>query len=587
MKLNIIGVFLTFLLVILMDFKNIHAANTSPSQVVPKVFEQIEKDNIKKGEQENLLKDLNNLQKEVNKNEEITVSIQSIVIISPKDLQKVLNFKLYEKELVGKTLNIESLNTVARKITQEYNNIGYPLVRVIIPRQELKPEGATVFFKVISGFIDQINLKKVPKIQRKAVYRYLKVLKNKKNIKNSLLEKQLLLANQVTGLKLNTAFTSGKTEGATILLVEAKHKLISSNVQFNNTQSEELGRQLGILQSTINSPFGYGESLTLFGLSRPTIKGMKGTGNSVTIRGGGASFSYPLGNSGLKTNFSYSESMTRPGGDIASLGIESNMKSGAFVVNYPLRLRSDSSWTLRGTVSWTDEIQQTNASGVDTEISHDRLTSLRAGLTYFGCPDGCIYFDSELSRGLDIASRSASEATTGTPLSRVSGTSQYNHVRLNSYYSFYALSDYLIKVGFGGQYTDDGLLNSEQSTIIGEDKISSLTSGAISGDKIWYVRGEISRNFSLLKNLSVNPYLYSAMGVAYINKPTAAESKETAAKSVGLGLKLNNFNNFFSFDKDISAKVEYSKTIATDKIEILSDVRLNKHHLMLLLNMSF
>ena len=77
------------------------------------------------------------------------------------------------------------------------------------------------------------------------------------------------------------------------------------------------------------------------------------------------------------------------------------------------------------------------------------------------------------------------------------------------------------------------------------------------------------------------------MGVAYINKPTVAESKETAAKSVGLGLTLNNFNNYFSFDKDVSAKVEYSKTIATAKTEILSDVRLNKHHVMLLLNMSF
>ena len=587
MKLNINGIFLASFCVIFIVFENIRAASTSPSQVVPKVFEQIEKDNIKKREQENLLKDLYNPQENVNKNEEITVLIQSIVIISPKELQKVIDFRVYEKELVGKTLNVESLNTVARKITQEYKNIGYPLVRVILPRQELKPKGATVFFKVISGFIGQINLKKVPKIQRKAIYRYLRVLKNKKNIKNSLLERQLLLANQVSGLKLNTAFTSGETEGASTLLVEAKHKLISSSVQFNNTQSEELGRQLGILQSTINSPFGYGESITLFGLSRPTIKGMKGTGNSVTIRGGGASFSYPLGNNGLKTNFSYSESMTRPGGDIASLGIESNMKSGAFVVNYPIRLRSDSSWTLRGTVSWTDEIQQTNASGIDTEISHDRLTSLRVGLTYFGCSVGCIFFDSELSRGLDIASRSASEATTGTPLSRVSGTSQYNHIRSNSYYSFYALNDYLIKVGFGGQYTDDGLLNSEQSTIIGEDKISSLTSGAISGDKIWYVRGEISRNFSLLKNLSVNPYLYSAIGVAYINKPTAAESKETAAKSVGFGLILNNLNNYFSFNKNISAKVEYSKTIATDKIEILSDVRLNKHHLMLLLNMSF
>ena len=77
------------------------------------------------------------------------------------------------------------------------------------------------------------------------------------------------------------------------------------------------------------------------------------------------------------------------------------------------------------------------------------------------------------------------------------------------------------------------------------------------------------------------------MGVAYLNRPTAAENKENAAKSVGFGLQLNNFNDYFYFDKDITAKVEYSKTIATDKIEILSDVRLNKHHLMLMLNMNF
>ena len=60
-------------------------------------------------------------------------------------------------------------------------------------------------------------------------------------------------------------------------------------MNFSNTQSEELGRQL-VIQTTINSPFGYGESLTAFGLARPTIKGMKGTGSSVTIRGVGYLF---------------------------------------------------------------------------------------------------------------------------------------------------------------------------------------------------------------------------------------------------------------------------------------------------------
>ena len=122
--------------------------------------------------------------------------------------------------------------------------------------------------------------------------------------------------------------------------------------------------------------------------------------------------------------------MTRPGGDIASLGIESNMKSGSLGLTYPLKLTADSSWTLRGNISWTDELQQTNTTGIDQVLSHDRLTSLRLGLSYYGCPRGCFYFDTEVSRGIDIASRSASEAT-DIPLSRTSGTSQYHHLRVN------------------------------------------------------------------------------------------------------------------------------------------------------------
>ena len=578
---------LLFILILFTWRNELEGATTSPSQIVPKVFEEIKKEKIKKLDKENILKDLNKIDSDDQKPDKIEVVVESIVIIAPKNLQKIIVFDKYKKELVGKKKNIDDLNGVSRKMTREFGLNNFPLVRVILPKQNLKADGATIFFKVIDGFIEKINFEKVPKAQRKNVLRYLRPLKNKKQISNSLLERRLLLAGQSAGLKLNTAFTAGSSEGATILVVEAKHKLLSGGVQFNNTQSEELGRQLGILQTTINSPIGFGESLTMFGLARPTIKGMKGTGNDVSIRGGGLSFSYPLGDNGLKASLSYSESMTRPGGDIASLGIESNMKSGSLGLTYPLRLRADSTWSLRGTINWIDEIQQTNASGIDTDISHDRLTSLRLGLTYFGCPRGCIYFDTELSRGLDIASRSASEATTGTALSRTSGTSHYHHLRLNSSYSFYALMDYLIKIGFGGQYTNDGLLNSEQSTIIGMDKISALTSGAISGDKIWYIRGELSRNFSIFKNLTISPYLYSAMGVAYTNKPTAAESKENAAKSAGLGVNINNFNDYFYFDKNITAKVEYSKTIATDKIEILSDVRLNKHHLMLFLNMSF
>ena len=68
-----------------------------------------------------------------------------------------------------------------------------------------------------------------------------------------------------------------------------------------------------------------------------------------------------------------------------------------------------------------------------------------------------------------------------------------------------------MKIGIGGQYTDDALINSEQSSIVGMDRISALTSGAISGDKIWFVRGELSRNFLVLKNLYQLPiHLFSS-----------------------------------------------------------------------------
>ena len=69
--------------------------------------------------------------------------------------------------------------------------------------------------------------------------------------------------------------------------------------------------------------------------------------------------------------------------------------------------------------------------------------------------------------------------TTDIPLSRASGLHNFT-IRINSSYSFYVLTSYLIKLGIGGQFTDDALLNSEQSSIVGMDRISALTSGAIS-----------------------------------------------------------------------------------------------------------
>ena len=49
---------------------------------------------------------------------------------------------------------------------------------------------------------------------------------------------------------------------------------------------------------------------------------------------------------------------------------------------------------------------------------------------------------------------------------------------------------------------------------------------------------------------------------------------------------INSMDKYF-FDKNVSAKVEYSKNWATGVLEDVSDVRLNKQHLGVSLAMSF
>lgn len=395
-----------------------------------------------------------------------------------------------------------------------------------------------------------------------------------------------MLAGNIAGLSLASTLLPGVQEGGTVLAIEAKHQLVSGGVTFDNTQSEELGRQQGQIRAVVNSAFGLGESISMFGLSRPTIKGMKGSGLDVPIRAGGIAVSLPIGNNGLTAGVSYMESMTRPGGDASPLALEANMKSASGTISYPLYYERDTAVFMRASINWTDEIQHTNLSGEDEDLSHDRVTTFRFGTSINKCSYGCIGVDFQVSRGIDLGARSQSDTGNGTPLSRAAGKNNFTHFALNSHYLFSPIENYEVKLTSGGQYALNDLLNSEQSTIAGINKLSGFTSGSISGDESWYVRGQVNRNHYLTNEIKVSPYIYGAAGVAYTLTPTAVEDRATVAKSIGLGMELSGADKYF-FNKRISARVEYSKNWATGKLEDLSDVRLNKQHLLVTMAMTF
>ena len=85
---------------------------------------------------------------EVNQQEDtgIKINLKSLIILAPKELQNIIDKEKYNKILIGEPKGINELYNIAYEIEKEFNQKGYPLVRVILPIQELTPEQATVFF---------------------------------------------------------------------------------------------------------------------------------------------------------------------------------------------------------------------------------------------------------------------------------------------------------------------------------------------------------------------------------------------------------------------------------------------------------
>ena len=111
-------------------------------QTVPKVLEEIEKEKSKLDNQE-FFNGLKNIKK---KSRQISVVVKSLVIIA-EELQNIVDFDTYKNQLIGKSKSINELNLIANMMTRDFRAKEFPLVRVILPKQELKPDGATIFLR--------------------------------------------------------------------------------------------------------------------------------------------------------------------------------------------------------------------------------------------------------------------------------------------------------------------------------------------------------------------------------------------------------------------------------------------------------
>jgi hemolysin activation/secretion protein len=439
----------------------------------------------------------------------------------------------------GQRLSVAQIYSAASDLERIYGGAGYPLVRIVMPPQHLVDHGPLRLI-VVDGFIETIDVDRVPARAQAVVARRTAGLVGRRHLRLADIERSLLIAGDVPGLKLRSTLERGSREGGVRLLLEGDHDLITGSVGIDNRLSSSLGTWQLRGAVALNNALGAGEQVyATTGLAANLRSVAEGT-SPLTIYGGGAIV--PIGVEGVTLNPEYTHSITRT---IQTPGVPASL--GTFE-RYALRLRAPISLTRRASL-YTDfsleEIdQQVAAPDFGLTLNHDHYRVFRAGPDYVTTlPWGAgVQVGGLLSFGLGGRS-DVDAAASGISLSRLGAGSDFAKLTSNARISQLLPAGFRLDLIGTGQFTGkQPMLRPEQIAIDGGDAVSAFASGTFSADQGVTLRSELSRPFVVGLgglNTVASPYIFGAAGRGWLANATSVEQSIFNAGAIGAGLRAN------------------------------------------------
>ena len=440
--------------------------------------------------------------------------------------------------MTGNRSSVTQIYDFAKAIEQIHVAAGYPLARVVVPAQNLVDRGKLAVV-VVDGFIEEVDVAGVPERVREVVASRASLLVGLRHIRLVAIERCLLLAGDVPGLKLNSTLMRGNVNGGTKLILESEHRVVTATLGTDDRLAKSLGTWQLKGTTGLNSALGFGEQIYGSFGSGADLKSVSFNRSPLSLYGGGVVV--PLGTDGLTLNTEYTHSTTRTAG---APGIPASL--GTFE-RFTLRLRDPMLWTRSSSLNMNASLeyitQQVDASGFGVTLNRDRYWVLRAGPDYVArLPwGGSLQLGSSLSLGLGGRSE-AEAAASGVPLSRAGAASDFTkmtgYARISQPLPWRDMSVDLI--GSGQLSMGKPMLRSEQLALDGSDAVSAFAAGTFSVDEGGTLRGELSRSFGArfeAANITFSPYLFGAGGRGWLANASSVEQSVINAGALGFGAR--------------------------------------------------
>jgi hemolysin activation/secretion protein len=186
----------------------------------------------------------------------LDIRIEGATVYGPEEL------KLLYRDMIGHEVALSAVYDLAQRITARYGIDGYVLSRAIVPPQNLTKDGAVIRIQVIEGYVDKVVWpESLGRFRNFFSYYAARIIADRPaNVRT--IERYLLLAGDLPGLKFSTTLKASETNpNAATLLVEVVYKPIDAVARVDNRGSTTRGpiQHLGSL--TANNLFGAHDSL--------------------------------------------------------------------------------------------------------------------------------------------------------------------------------------------------------------------------------------------------------------------------------------------------------------------------------------
>jgi hemolysin activation/secretion protein len=434
-------------------------------------------------------------------------------------------------------LSVAQIYAAASELERIYGEAGYPLVRIVLPPQSLIDHGQ-LRFVVVDGFIESIDVDRVPAIAQDAVAKRTAGLVGRRHLKLVEIERSLLIAGDVPGLKLRSTLARGSREGGVRLLLEGGHDLVTGSIGIDNRLSSTLGTWQLRGAVALNNALGVGEQIYGTAGSAANLKSVANGTSPLTIYGGGVIV--PIGVDGVTINPEYTRSTTSP---IQTLGVPASL--GTFE-RFALRLRAPISLTRKASLyanfSLEEIDQQIAAPDFGVTLNHDHYRVVRAGADYTTTLPWGTGMQAGALMSAGLGGRSEFEvAASGIPLSRLGASPGFAKLSGNVRFSQPLPANFRLDLNGAGQLTGGKpMLRPEQIGLDGSDAVSAFASGSLSADQGMMLRGEVSRPFVFGMggfNATASPYVFGAAGRGWLANATSVEQSVFDAGAVGLGVR--------------------------------------------------